>query len=125
MSAMDDRELDTRIALEVMGWTLPRTHQLTMTDNQFKTTPLGEPEILPLPHFSTDIKAAWLVVEKTNILQDYLLDQAEDGQWRISKPEKEYGTENMWLGGVSVEITAPTAPMAICLAALSAREDQR
>lgn len=59
--------------------------------------------------YSTDIEAAWMVVEKSNILRDYLLYQHHDG-WIIQSHSEIPFCEG-W-----------SAPHVICLSALKAVE---
>lgn len=62
---LTDHELDILVAEKVLGWTLPRTFQPTITyHHNGETKPLGPPQILKTPKFSTDTAAAWLVVER-------------------------------------------------------------
>jgi len=86
-------ELDTLIFTRVMG--------LTMS------------HVSSIPHYSTDISAAWEVVEKLR------------GVWDIRSMSK------TWVAILSVQVgtsdkrvgeEAETAPLAICLAALKAVE---
>lgn len=64
---------------------------------------------LEVPSYSTDIAAAWEVVEKINLLGERGWLRKESGEeWEYYKYE--YDFEPI--------ITADTAPMAICLAAL-------
>lgn len=92
---MDDRELDVQVAVRVMEYIS------------------GE-----IPHYSTDIAAAWPVVEKLclsvlrNANDEYLVGKFDETVWN--------GDE--WVDGQMVCILRPseaaTAPLAICLAAL-------
>ena len=61
------------------------------------------------PPYSTDISAAWLVVEKMN--GNVYIIRYQD-TWRVT------------CGDPKVCETAPTAPEAICLAALASVEDE-
>jgi hypothetical protein len=124
------REMDVKIA-ELMGWIW-----ITEDDDQPDQIPylidpdedsylvyypkVAEkfPAVYPsqgLPPFSTDIAAAWLVVEKFLDQHDFDLNNLmdNDGEWMATiKPlnSDEY-----------VMAKADTAPLAICRAALLAR----
>lgn len=120
---MDDagRELDKRVAVEVMGWTLPRTFQNTVTWPNGKTEPLGSPEVLPVPQFSTDIAAAWSVLMREPFgPRDFTLDH------RFWKKETNWPAPwrcriiSKWFPGGSVTGYGDTAPLAIVHAALAA-----
>jgi hypothetical protein len=63
-------------------------------------------------HYSTSIAAAWEVVEKIN--------KEHDVQIAIGKDEKENRVEVLLWGSDSGCVYAPTAPLAICRAALLA-----
>lgn len=94
------RELDALIAEKVMGWYLDSTKEY----HRKHIHSLGHNALAPVPNFSTDIAAAWEVVEKFQ------------GSFKVFKP---FG------GQWEVECTngfskADTAAHAICLAALKA-----
>ena len=71
-----------------------------------------------MPHYSTDIAAAWELVEKLNtapFLCDFYLDRNAD--WEDGEPGSwcaEFGPD------LHHKAFARTAPLAICLAALKA-----
>lgn len=95
------RELDAEVAEKVMGWnkcdkfTNPLLRKVQLV-------------IIGYPHYSTDIAAAWLVVEK--IPGWFALIKEEEG-WKC-----EYEIET----GEIDYVLWPTAPEAICRAALAA-----
>lgn len=100
------RELDALIAEKVMGW--ERLEKILHPPGPYEMNAWGN----MIPHYSTDIDAAWEVVEKMHSMRL---------QTSIITTEK----------GVSVtidefychspdETIAETAPHAICLAALKA-----
>jgi hypothetical protein len=62
-----------------------------------------------------DISAAWTVVEKTGLLDNY--DLIKDGEFYVFGHYGEYGFDP-W----TEFVRAPTLPLAICLAALKAVE---
>ena len=109
---MTNRELDALIAEKVFGWThcAPNSPYDGEVTGVFFGT--GRPHgggTIPLPHYSTDISAAWEVVEKVGLLNEYLLGCWDDGIWVVSD------VDGNWYAD------AVTAPLAICLAALKAK----
>ena len=116
------RELDALVAEKVMGWQdarafFPWPESGVMLDNYAMMPPYGGAirDIAHVPCYSTDIAAAWEVVEK--------LDGGGERKtfwWTITSP----GDDTMYSARIvegSVEIAyaiAPAAPEAICLAAL-------
>lgn len=67
-----------------------------------------------IPCYSTDIAAAWQVVEKTKLLDGFYALWENDGMWCIA--------EDMGYGDWSNYARAETASMTICKAALKAVE---
>lgn len=121
-------KLDALIAEKVMGWTSYESH---LTCEDFGTR--GEPLIFwnppgmtsagaTLPPFSTDIAAAWQVVERL-IERKVLL-------WVHVSPAGNYRCEcrqvvqsevtKSWYQRRAADVIAETAPLAICHAALLA-----
>ena len=92
------RELDAKVAERVMGVDLnPDLYRIE--DNN----------MLTIPAYGSDIKAAWLVVEKMR--ERSRIEIIDDGMsWVVG------------LHDLDVLVSAPTAPEAICLAALAAVE---
>lgn len=88
------REIDALVASEVLGiW------------------PKGRRANMSVPHYSTDIVAAWEVVEKmggVNTGGGFCLDISFDGGWIVN-----IGNHN--------STDEESAPTAICLAALKAK----
>jgi hypothetical protein len=127
------RELDALVAEKVMGWEPVNDPDTGLWWRVPKGgyNPSGfQSEDAP-PAYSTDIAAAWQVVEKitrplANIRNgEWCLDRLgyrccehdEDGvhgEWRCSFRAYK-GEDDEW-----VHVTASTAPLAICLAALKA-----
>jgi len=80
-----------------------------------------------LPHYPVDISAAWTVVEKLRTLSrdghskiDFSIkqmDRLEGGKWVV---DIDVLHEKRTLNFNDVHVFAPTAPLAICLAALKA-----
>ena len=136
-SSMASRELAARIAVEVFGmwqepWEDEHDHwwQKHSSDPDAKMhASIGFPPHTcgwnSLPRFSTDIGAAWQVVEKVqadNPGWRFSLLGGDEGWWNAEffghiDPTKNYGQRH------SSEY-APTAPLAICLAALRALENK-
>jgi hypothetical protein len=123
------RELDALIAEKVMGWDF--AHNFKLCDNRaFKrcSNCLGiisegnplDPRCLGFPHYSTNIEAAWKVVE---LLQLFKIQQTDktDGMtacvqlWQDSNGVWTIGD---WQDQLFVLAEGDTAPHAICLAAL-------
>jgi len=113
------RELDALVAEKVMElavghWGEKGTPEFEgMVAWPIKQNPmLGQFE---LPHYSTRIEDAWRVVEKLDLLFDYEIRRTMAG-WQIGG----HWWYNDGEGGFNVYAEAPTAPLAICLAALKA-----
>jgi hypothetical protein len=73
-----------------------------------------------IPHYSTDIAAAWQVVEKM-----LKIGQVNVGYHKLADPSwacRIFGLEGDL---TDIEVYAPTAPLAICLAALKAIGDMK
>jgi len=109
-----DRELDALVAEKVMGFEVgiyESYRGITGISYVCKDKyPSGE---FDLPNYSTDIKAAWEVVEKFSD-ESFELDHFCDGVWTC---------KFRWVddeGESEAEAKAKTAPRAICLAALKA-----
>jgi hypothetical protein len=113
---MTDRELDALVAEEVFGWQRPPPE-----DQDFTVIPMTYEQwsTLALPHYSTDIAAAWEVVEKLS----------ESFEWVLESPTNReegftctfFGTEADagWMPPPGRAV-AETVSKAICLAALMA-----
>jgi hypothetical protein len=105
------REIDVLVAEHVMGWTPRGSHPIFRT----LVFAAGASDTL-LPNFSTDIAAAWTVVDalskRFRRVEVYVLDEGavcliEDGASEIEE-------------GYIADADSETTPMAICLAALQA-----
>jgi hypothetical protein len=105
MSDLDaGRELDVLVAEKVMGWTNLRTTKAGMR----RGTPAEYPHIgHEVPPYSTDMSAAWEVVEKMREREGYAGVESNHDLWEASM-------------GPWYVATAETAPLAICRAALAA-----
>lgn len=106
MSMKAGRELDILISMRVFGNTESEAKFLRALHDEISFRPLGAGYL-----YSTDIAAAWEVVEKLGLLDsgDHLF--REKDRWIV-------GDENQETGEPFYLATAKTAPLAICLAAL-------
>lgn len=107
------RELDALIAEKVMGRQVVETDDCNGQDNLWLNQFSEYGDQLGLPNYSTDIAAAWTVVEKFKA---------------VARIEKQFlGGNAEWFCELSIDIgegsgsaISPSAPHAICLAALKA-----
>lgn len=105
------RELDTLIAEKIFGWHLDEHNMWAIPGNTF----LIYASCTNIPSYSTDISAAWEVVEKFKA---------------VTRLEKRFNDDTTkWFCELSLGIGegcctayAETAPHAICLAALEATQ---
>jgi hypothetical protein len=116
------RELDALVAEKVFGWQRCEA-QLHPTDNRMirgvgycpPNWGTGERDVDVVPDYSTDIAAAWQVVEKMRgvIVSINPPNDAHDDEWCVE-----------WFDGVHTldAACAATAPLAICRAALNATD---
>lgn len=126
-------DLDALIAEKIFGWSEIQSVK-AIHGNQYQGY---DPNDVPsqftgyrpkrvVPQYSTDIAAAWKVVEKLNLFEEYSLSKSivgqfpgENGKWKIET----YELDSMGSLGEMSHFTfaeAETAPLAICLAALKA-----
>lgn len=113
------RELDALVAEKVMGCTPKRDGSGRIEcgcpdkGHEHFIDPYDREMDMGLKSYSTDIAAAWEVVDKiANHWSNVSLLRADDGSWHVcSDPEMSFGSSGA---------EAPTAPHAICLAALKA-----
>jgi hypothetical protein len=104
------REIDGRVAEEVMGW-----KSVHFIDNGTLMGIRPYDHMQSVPYYTTDIAAAWLVVEKVNSLGHWFMLHNENGMW-----EAEFYHTNEIVPFHVHDATASTAPLAICRAALDA-----
>jgi hypothetical protein len=117
------RELDALVAEKVMAWTFPEPGRDVVIGDEDDKWPTGErrwyykcgdgrPIIsrFMVPHYSTDIRAAWKVVDRL----------WPEFSWRIVDDEPPNVLVSFWQGDSDYEAIAATAPLAISLAALKA-----
>jgi hypothetical protein len=113
-------ELDALVAERVMGWTIysnDRKYQQGWSEHS-EGTPMD------IPSYSTDIAAAWEVVERVNFLdkysRDFLLQRecidVDPYRWVWFAWFRKDGVDE----NVDTSARCETAPHAICLAALKA-----
>jgi len=109
---MNLRKIDALIAERVLG--------LRVVDHGFnRFTEPGERagEQIPVRNYSTDIAAAWEVVERLSAFGFATVHRFDDTT--IHPPLKKYSVEVSIRQGMGRSV-ANTAPLAICLAALKA-----
>lgn len=109
---MNDIPIDELVAKKVMGWIKPP--ETSILKSMWVETPIGavHPQ---LPKFSTNIQDAWLVVEKFDFYTIERVTGYGDGFYKVNVSVAQIdGTYS------DIEVQAPTAPMAICIAALKA-----
>jgi hypothetical protein len=106
------RELDAIVAEKVMGWS--STRFMNNVHRVSARHPVWQ-EFIVVPRYSTDLAAAWQVVDvllKRNPMQDIHLEHMIGTGWGVSCCySEEHGGWDGWVYG-------ETAPLAICLAAL-------
>lgn len=120
---MNNRQIDALVAEKVMGWRYVYDYDTIYTIDP----DTDKPEIVP--KYSTDIVAAWQVVEKLPYdprpkgeryyeCEGFTLMKLHDGRWFAGWYEiiPYEGSHDM----SEYSVVADTAPMAICLAALKA-----
>lgn len=105
------REIDRLVAERVMGWT-----NVSVEGTRFGTTPEGKVHAI-VPQYSTDMSAAWKVVERLRLLgYQGGIDWATESGYECafgSSPIPPYEGQSF---------STETAPLAICLAALKVME---
>jgi hypothetical protein len=107
------RALDALVAQEVMGWDVRSDGrgEYRVARKRNKSGNARGIQLEQLPHYSSNMIGAWLVVEKVSALVSleviFALYLHERGEW-----EADFGMERVGLG--------ETAPLAICRAALLA-----
>lgn len=109
------RELDKLVAEKIFGW------NLTFNVHRQEWGQQHSDRFEPVPKYSTDIAAAWMVVERLNSKNISLkLDNdpvnADEGS---NSRGREWIAQFWNYGGVSQYGQSETAPHAICLAALN------
>lgn len=117
--ALKGRELDLAIATKVMGrndtWGVCTPPRGSVTDTLGRVLPDGYHE--RTPHYSTDIFAAWRVLEKVNETAFVYLQRTTEDTW----PGRPWFLD-ITDGPQRFSGRADAAPEAICLAALKYAE---
>lgn len=128
------RELDALVAEKVMGWKPPDDIEtLRFFDERYRNSafnPVSQNEfwlgfnedgsrcLMRLPYYSTDIAAAWEILEHFRLQDKGLLIEADKRGYTVTNAN-DFMLRG-WDAGQVFEINAATAPLAICLAALKA-----
>ena len=120
LSNEEARRIDQAIAEKVMGWIRPRPEWVKLTPDSPWVNPENGKGYHPIeiPNYSTNIAAAWEVVEKLE--REFKLVQFHLRHLIGIKTSK-------WLargyssGNICFESEGETAPHAICLVALESR----
>jgi hypothetical protein len=108
------RDLDALVAEKVMGFRWARPLKFTHEGIEQTGVAMTEDATYVLPHYSTDIAAAWQAVEKL-LAQGFGVEILSDqGQWSVQ----------FWNLGRQTEY-GDSAQHAICLAALKAVDAPR
>lgn len=107
----EERELDVLIAEKVMGWTEIEPDD---RDAFIGIEPREGACFWAVPYYSTDIAAAWQVVDK---LKHFTLRRKGDS-WTVEYRDCQNPMDHMVVNDCCASMTAETAPLAICLAAL-------
>lgn len=121
MTDVAGRELDVLIAEKVMGWTWYKTgrgarmlcepHHGQLADG---SEPIANLATFSVPLYSSDIAAAWSIVEKMQELGWTFAIELFEDNGNYSAYFKNTQNRDRYVGN------ADTAPLAICLAALKA-----
>src|SRR5690606_4737413 len=116
------RDLDALVAEKVLGLRVYRD-----SGNVFLGSPDSHPDTWGLPPYSTDIAAAWQVIEyfrqegKSWLIETHHTYGGTENElgYFISNHDCEFRPLNGWTWEDDfIETTAPALPLAICLAAL-------
>jgi hypothetical protein len=111
MNSTRASDLDNQIAEKFMGLQPWPNQNPWQQGRLFKSRPRVEgepPRPIPAPEFSKKIAPAWRVLEKLNRMHPVAIRSDITGHWFV-----ECG---------KVKASAPTAPLAICYAALASLE---
>jgi len=106
------RELDKHVAIHIFDWSDFWENGILLYGHSPGERAMGiDAERSPVPHYSTDIAAAWLVVE-----------HLRERGYRLNMYESLLGGEYvaMFIGEKGSQCGGTTAPHAICLSALKA-----
>ena len=120
MSMKPGRELDALIAEKVFGIYVHDLGQMFRFVDDYKKGDIATAESCPVPAYSTDIAAAWEVVEKLGAASFHLQKHPSAEGWEASFGIGFSGDERF----AYFRAIAPTAPHAICLVALKISQDK-
>ncbi len=113
-------ELDALIAEKVMGWKPNAKHPNLSGDGWWETENGGENGYLAvLPEFSTDIAAAWTVVEKMPRVLGHIYPSFDEESGKFLHWCAVVENSEPW-SSARYGAVGETAPLAICRAALRA-----
>lgn len=117
------RELNAEVAIKVMGYRLATEAEPYWNSLAVWIAPDGE-RWEGIPHYSTDIAAAWQVVEKLNlsVMRDDGGGWAAAVLYGVPYIEEDWGRGGYIDCGLHDGAYADTAPLAICRAALAAAD---
>lgn len=120
------REMDTLVATKVMGWTNQLAFRKSCLDGTIETCYVPMPPKLTVslepgtiglapevPHYSTDIAAAWEVVEKFEVVEITKGAEIVGCRIRVGKGHGTYEAGHNWVTSSDASV-----PFVICLAAL-------
>lgn len=108
---MTDRELDALVAEKVMGF-----GEIVRGSVDYYVDRFG-----PLPHYSTEIDAAWRVIERVKVILRERHIGTPDSFVKVHLSEKGHDIECLFdRDGHRYIAVASTVELAICLAALRA-----
>lgn len=114
------KELDALVYVKVMGFEL-MTFERTQGQEPYPPTGVG---FKIVPRYSTEIIAAWQIVDKlAPSLKLELVPTSEGYQASFLKYSPDKDELTPWIGGPVAD--AKEAPHAICLAALKAVEESK
>jgi hypothetical protein len=110
------RELDALVAERVMGWRFIGEFDLEMNGDRWAKNPDGhENYFSDVPHYSTNIAAAWEVMEKLLAYNPFWEQHDFIGIYLAPTSPKGWTCN---FGDDTTRAYGDTAPHAICLAAL-------
>lgn len=117
------RAIDAEVAVKVFGWT---REQVGLAEDCAggSIAACNKMTTGPIPPYSTEIAAAWMVVEKLSSMPGCRGIEVENAATQCGS----WGCAVWWKDGVTFksvhayETLSPTAPLAICRAALKAVE---
>ena len=116
------REMDALVAEKVMGFTLDYEFEQITNAPNVKELRSSDDEWGILPNYSTDIADAWAVVNHfvgtDGREQDFFIECWSDGEWFVAFHPAGYQSRDPKANCDGRETGKPSAPLAICRAAL-------